>query len=151
MRNMIKGNGRNKMIKEKNEIKRAVKVWPTVSKVVSTIHSERHYKRAVKMLDQLIDDVNEKSDPVKESLIDTLGTLIKDYEDRNIEEPKGDPIGVLKYLLEEHGLTQKDLNEIGSQGVVSEILNRKRQLNLRQVVALSKRFSVSPSVFIENA
>ena len=147
---MITENGRDKMIKEKNEIKRAVKVWPTVSKVVSTIHSERQYKRAVKMLDQLIDDVNEKSDPVKESLIDTLGTLIKDYEDRNIEEPKGDPIGVLKYLLEEHGLTQSDLNEIGSQGVVSEILNRKRQLNLRQVVALSKRFSVSPSVFIGN-
>jgi HTH-type transcriptional regulator/antitoxin HigA len=139
-----------KMIKEKNEIKRAVKVWPTVSKVVSTIHTERHYNRAVKMLDQLIDDVNEKSDPVKESLIDTLGTLIKDYEDNNVEEPKGDPIGVLNYLLEEHGLTQNDLKEIGSQGVVSEILNRKRQLNLRQVVALSKRFSVSPAVFIES-
>lgn len=138
------------MIKEKNEIKRAVKVWPTVSKVVSTIHTERQYNRAVKMLDQLIDEVNEKSDPVKESLIDTLGTLIKEYEDRNIVEPKGDPIGVLKYLLEEHGLTQSDLREIGSQGVVSEILNGKRRLNLRQVVALSKRFSVSPSVFIEN-
>ncbi|WKZ70882.1 MAG: helix-turn-helix domain-containing protein [Melioribacteraceae bacterium] len=139
-----------KMIKGKNEIKRAVKVWPTVSKVVSTIHTERHYNRAVKMLDQLIDDVNEKSDPVKESLIDTLGTLIKDYEDNNVEERKGDPIGVLNYLLEEHGLTQNDLKEIGSQGVVSEILNRKRQLNLRQVVALSKRFSVSPAVFIES-
>ncbi|HET53632.1 MAG TPA: helix-turn-helix domain-containing protein [Ignavibacteria bacterium] len=138
------------MIKEKNEIKRAVKVWATVSKLVSTIHTERHYNRAVKMLEQLIDEVNEKSDRVKESLIDTLGTLIKDYEDRNITEPKEDPIGVLKYLLEEQGLTQSDLNEIGSQGVVSEILNGKRQLNLRQVVALSKKFSVSPSVFIEN-
>ncbi len=138
------------MIAEKNDIKRAVKVWPTVSKVVSTIYTERQYKRAVKMLDQLIDDVNNERDSVKESLIDTLGTLIKDYEDRNVEEPKGDPIGVLKYLLEEHGLTQNDLKEIGSQGVVSEILNRKRQLNLRQIVALSKKFSVSPSVFIEN-
>lgn len=139
-----------KMIKEKNEIKKALKVWPTVSKVISTIHTERQYNRAVKMLDQLIDEINEKSDAVKESLIDTLGTLIKDYEDRNIKELKGDAIGVLKYLLEEHGLTQSDLKEIGSQGVVSEILNRKRQLNLRQVVALSKRFSVSPSIFIEN-
>lgn len=138
------------MIKEKDEIKRAVKAWPMVSKVVSTIHTERQYNRAVKMLDQLIDEVSIKSDPVKESLIDTLGTLIKDYEDRNIEELKGDPIGVLKYLLEEHGLTQNDLKEIGSQGVVSEILNKKRQLNLRQVIQLSKRFSVSPSVFIEN-
>lgn len=138
------------MIIERNEIKRAIKFWPAVSKVVSTINTERQYNRAVKMLDQLIDEVNEKKDPVKESLIDTLGTLIKDYEDRNIGEPKGDPIGVLKFLLEEHGLTQNDLKEIGSQGVVSEILNRKRQLNLRQIVALSKKFSVSPSVFIES-
>ncbi len=30
------------------------------------------------------------------------------------------------YLMEEHGLRQSDLPEIGSQGVVSEILNGKR-------------------------
>ena len=138
------------MIKEKDEIKRTIRVWPTVSKVVSTIHTEKQYNKAVKMLDELIDEINEKSDSVKESLIDTLGTLIKDYEDRNIKEPKGDSVGVLKYLLEEHGLNQNELQEIGSQGVVSEILNGKRKLNLRQVVALSKRFSVSPSVFIDN-
>lgn len=137
------------MIKEKNEIKRAIKVWPTVSKVISTIHSERQYNRSIKMLDELIDEVSRKSDPVKESLIDTLGTLIKDYEDRNVKEPKGDPIGVLKYLLKEHGLNQSDLKEIGSQGIVSEILNGKRKLNLRQVESLSKRFSVSPLVFID--
>ncbi len=137
------------MIKEKNVIKRTIKVWPTVSKVISTIHSERQYNRAIKVLDELIDEVSRKSDPVKESLIDTLGTLIKDYEDRNIKEPKGEPIGVLKYLLEEHGLNQSDLKEIGSQGIVSEILNGKRKLNLRQVESLSKRFSVSPLVFID--
>jgi HTH-type transcriptional regulator/antitoxin HigA len=136
------------MIKEKEEIKRTIKIWQKISKVVSTIHTENQYDRIVKILDELIDEVNEKRDPVKESLKDTLGTLIKDYEDRNVEEPKGDPIGVLKYLLKEHN--QDDLNEIGSQGVVSEILSGKRQLNLRQIVALSKRFSVSPSVFIEN-
>ena len=28
------------MIKEKDEIKRTIKVWPIVSKVVSTIHTE---------------------------------------------------------------------------------------------------------------
>lgn len=138
------------MIKEKDYIKRAIRVWPTVSNVVSTIRSEKQYNKIVNMLDELIDEVNKKSDPIKESLIDTLGTLIKDYEDRNIEEPKGDSIGALKYLLEENGLSQSELPEIGSQGVVSEILNGKRKLNLRQVIALSKKFSVSPSVFIDN-
>jgi HTH-type transcriptional regulator/antitoxin HigA len=49
---------------------------------------------------------------------------------------------VLASLMDEHGLRQSDLPEIGSQGVVSEVLAGKRQLNLRQVRALAARFSV---------
>ena len=41
-----------------------------------------------------------------------------------------------------------DLPEVGSQGVVSEILRGRRQINVRQVRALSERFGVSPAVFI---
>jgi len=137
------------MIKEKSSIRRTLKIWHAISEVVSTIHTQSQYNKTLAVLDELIDEVNKKSDPVKESLIDTLGTLVKDYEDRRIDEPKGDAVGVLKYLLEEHGLGQNDLQEIGSQGVVSEILNGKRKLNLRQIAALSKKFSVSPSVFID--
>ena len=138
------------MIKEKRAISRTIKLWPEVSRIVATIHTKSQYTRVVNILDNLIDEVNKKSDPVKESLIDTLGTLIKDYEDRTINEPVGDPIGTLKYLIEEHKLNQRDLKEICSQCVISEILNGKRKLNLRQIVELSKRFAVSPSVFIEN-
>ena len=54
----------------------------------------------------------------------------------------------LKYLMEQHGLKQTDLSEIGSQGVVSEILTGKRELNIRQVRALSKRFGVSAATFV---
>jgi HTH-type transcriptional regulator/antitoxin HigA len=55
---------------------------------------------------------------------------------------------MLKYLMEPHGVRQADLAEIGSQGVVSEILSGKRQLNLRQIRALAARFHVLPSVFL---
>ncbi|MCE7920859.1 MAG: hypothetical protein DCC59_16705 [Chloroflexi bacterium] len=41
-----------------------------------------------------------------------------------------------------------DLAEIGSQGVVSEILNGKRELNVRQIRALAERFNVSAAVFV---
>jgi len=146
---MIKANGKM-MIKDKKSINNTLKFWPKVSKVVSTIHSVEQYKNVVKLLDNLIDDVSKKSDSHKELLIDTLGTLIKDYEDRNIKEPENEPIGTLRFLMEEHRLKQTDLKEIGSQGVVSEILNGKRKLNLNQIVKLSKRFSVSPALFIEN-
>ena len=136
------------MIALEQELSETVKVWPVASKVVATIHSEADYDKTVHLLDKLIDSVSEKSDAVKESLIDILGTLIKDYEDQNIPEPKGDPIGSLKYLMAEHGIQQGDLKEVGSQGVVSEILNGKRKLNIRQIKGLSKRFHVSPAVFI---
>jgi HTH-type transcriptional regulator/antitoxin HigA len=125
-----------------------IKVWPTVSKVVSTLRTEEQYNKAVKLLDELIDKVSEKPNDTIESLIDMLGTLIEDYENKHIPEPVGDPISSLKHFMEEHHLRQCDLPEIGSQGVVSEILNGKRQLNLAQIKALSRRFKVSPAVFI---
>ena len=55
---------------------------------------------------------------------------------------------MLRFLMDEHALTQSDLPEVGSQGVVSEILNAKRELNVRQIRALAKRFHVSPAVFV---
>jgi len=130
------------------ELTETIKVWPTISRVLSTLHSEQQYKKAVKLLDKLIDAVSEKEDPLIESLIDTLGTLVKDYEDRNIPEPIGDPIGCLKYLMEEHHLNHSDLRELGNQSEVAEILNGKKQLNIQQIRELSKRFNVSPAVFI---
>ena len=58
-------------------------------------------------------------------------------------------INALKFLMEQHGLKQADLlEEIGSQSVVSGILNGKRQLNLKQIKKLSRRFHVSPETFI---
>jgi len=130
------------------ELNATIKAWPTISKVLSTLHTKEQYEQAVNWMDSLIDEVSEKEDSSIESLIDTLGTLIKDYEERNVPEPKGEPVECLQYLMAEHNLKQSDLKELGSQGVVSEILKGKRQLNVRQIKALSKRFNVSPAVFI---
>ncbi|MCB0006930.1 MAG: helix-turn-helix domain-containing protein, partial [Anaerolineales bacterium] len=68
--------------------------------------------------------------------------------DEHFPLPQSNPAGVLRYLMDEHELRQADLPEVGSQGVVSEILNGKRELNVRQVRALANRFGVSPAVFI---
>jgi HTH-type transcriptional regulator/antitoxin HigA len=131
-----------------HDLAETVKVWPVVSRVLSTLRTKKQYNRAAQLLNELIDEVSAQYNPLIESLIDTLGTLIKDYEDRNIPEPEGDAIGCLKSLMIEHNLKQSDLKELGSQGVVSEILSGKRQLNVRQIKTLSQRFKVSPAVFI---
>lgn len=61
--------------------------------------------------------------------------------------PQASGAAILEYLMAEHALPQAELPEIGSQGVVSEILHGKRELNVRQLRALAQRFGVSPAVF----
>lgn len=47
-----------------------------------------------------------------------------------------------------HNLKQTDLTELGSQGVVSEILAGNRQLTVKHIKALASRFKVEPWVFL---
>ena len=79
-----------------------------------------------------------------------VGLLIAQYDEENgprIETAS--PQEVLKFLMDQHELKQSDLRkEIGTQGVVSEILSGSRKINVRQAKALGKRFGVSPVVFL---
>ncbi len=131
-----------------SQLENISKVWPTIKAVFSVPHSEKEYRALVKTLDCLIDEVwnneNHKLSPVME----TIGNLIENYEDRKYQIKEASPVDALKYLMQEHGLKQSDLKEIGSQGVVSEILSGKRSLNLEQIKKISNRFHVSPLVFI---
>lgn len=129
------------------QLKEIERVWPEIQNVFSVPHNEKDYNNLVSLLDVLIDEVGDNESHPLASLMETIGTLIETYEAHNIPEIKGNPIDTLKALMEEHGLKQSDLSEIGSQGVVSEILTGKRQLNIRQIKILSKRFDVSPAVF----
>lgn len=73
------------------------------------------------------------------------------YDDEHYQSvDNGTAIDALKFLMVQHHLKQIDLNnEIGSQGVVSEILNGKRQLNVSQIKKLGERFKLSPATFID--
>ena len=122
--------------------------WEQLAPLLSVPHTEEEYHQLVSFLDQLIDEVgNEENHPLA-SLMETLGTLIEAYDDSHYPFSEGHPLEALRYLIQEHALAQSDLPEIGSQGVVSEVLSGKRQLNTRQIRALSQRFNVSPATFI---
>ncbi|GMQ79810.1 MAG: hypothetical protein BMS9Abin03_250 [Thermodesulfobacteriota bacterium] len=130
------------------QLKKIAKVWPDIQPIFSVPHNEKDYNKLVNFLDSLIDEVGNNENHPLTSLMETIGSLIDTYESQYINEIEGDPIDALNTLMEEHGLKQLDLSEIGSQGVVSEILSGKRQLNIRQIKILSERFKVSPAVFI---
>ena len=121
--------------------------WTAISPLLS-IRNEPEYDLAVERLNHLLDEVGTDEQHPLYTLLDTLGTLIHAYEEEHHLIPECSGADVLRFLMEEHGLTQSDLPEIGSQGVVSEILRGKRELNVRQIRALAMRFHVSPAVFI---
>jgi HTH-type transcriptional regulator/antitoxin HigA len=122
--------------------------WQPLAPFLSVPHTEDEYDNLAAFLDQLIDEVgNDESHPLA-ALMDTVGTLIEAYDKEHFPFSEGDPIDVLKYLMEKHNLAQSDMPELGSQGVVSEILSGKRNLNVRQIKLLSKRFHISPSTFL---
>jgi HTH-type transcriptional regulator/antitoxin HigA len=125
-------------------------IWPSIKNIFSVPHSETEYENLVSLLDSLIDEIGENGNHPLSSLMETIGNLIETYENNNIQPIYGSPIETLRYLIKEHNLKQTDLPEIGSQGVVSEILKGKRSLNIRQVKELSSKFNVSPLVFIQD-
>lgn len=107
------------------------------------------YERAVAVMNALLDaGAADEHHPLAD-LLATLGRLIGDYEIESLENAPASPAYTLRFLMEQHQINQSELKEIGSQGVVSEILNGKRELNLRQIKALAKRFNVPSSVFLK--
>jgi HTH-type transcriptional regulator/antitoxin HigA len=130
------------------EIEKVKNVWQDVKDILSVPHTDKQYKKLVKVLDELIDEVGNDEKHSLAPLLETVGNLIEEYENDHFLQPNAEPIKVLKFLIQENNLTQKDLSILGSQGVVSEILNGKRDLNVRQIKALAEKFKISPSVFI---
>ena len=121
--------------------------WTQVSALLK-IRNEREYDLAVARLNSLIDEVGTDERHPLYSLLDTLSAVLHAWEEQHHPMPTLEGADPLRLLMDEHDLTQSDLPEVGSQGVVSEILNGKRELNIRQIRALSNRFGVSPSVFV---
>lgn len=115
---------------------------------ILTIRNEREYDLAVKRVNELLEEIGTNEQHPLYELLDTLGTLIHTYEDKHHPMPESNGAEMFRFFMEEYNLAQSDLPEVDSQGVVSEILCGKRELNVRQIRALAEKFHVSPAVFI---
>ncbi len=123
-----------------------VKLFPLLP-----IRAKSHYQLSLKVLEKIISYINEEKlkDEGADMYLTTLNQLIREYERGQFENGPVTGAEMLAYLMELQGLTQTDLaKELGGQPVVSKILKGERELNLRQIKALAKRFKVSPEVFI---
>lgn len=67
-------------------LKKSLAHWPELSHAVFVPHSEAEYRRLVRLLDQLTDEVgNDESHPLA-SLMEVIGLLVEKYDDENVPE-----------------------------------------------------------------
>lgn len=84
----------------------------------------------------------------EQDYLNVLGTLVYEYE--QTLEPLLDIYGVelLKVLMEEQDLRQKDLVPIfKTESIISAVLNGRRKLTVEHIQKLADFFHVSPAAF----
>ncbi len=99
----------------------------------------------------LLYSLDRKDNPTaaERELADLLTLLIEAFEDQHYSLKRATPLENLIELMGANGLKQKDLVDVfGTPSIVSEVLNGKRRLTVEHIQKLSKRFNVSPELFI---
>ncbi len=69
--------------------------------------------------------------------LDVLMVLVETYENKHYPMPPSDPVEAILFRMEQMDLRRKDLEAfIGPKSRVSDVLNRKRRLSMKQIVKL---------------
>ena len=112
------------------------------------IHTKKEHQAALKALKVIMTVPDRNSD--QNDYMKQLANTIADYEAQKYRiEDKHDPIGNLKFLLEQHDMSSSDLGRLlGSRSLGSLILNGHRALSKEHIRRLAEHFNVSPSVFL---
>jgi HTH-type transcriptional regulator/antitoxin HigA len=96
-----------------------------------------------------LDQRSESLSPAERELADLLTLLIEDFEAKHNELPKASPVEVVRFLMDQHNLKQKDMLEVfGTASIASEVLNGKRELSKEHIRRLADRFSISTDLLI---
>lgn len=82
--------------------------------------------------------------------LDVLATLVEAYEARHFPMELSDPIDAIKFMMEQKGLTPKDLQPmIGRSNRVYEILNGTRPLTLAMIWRLHKGLGIPAECLVK--
>ena len=112
------------------------------------IHAKKEYEKALKALKTIMRVPNRNLD--QNDYMKQLANTIADYEAQKYRiENKHDPVGNLKFLIEQHNMSSSDLGRLlGNRSLGSLILNGHRALSKEHIRKLSEHFNVNPSVFL---
>jgi len=113
------------------------------------LKNNHDYEMALKHIAFLMDapesaEINEE--------IELFTSLISFYEEKTFPVDLPDPINAILFVMEQRSLTRKDLIPIlGSQGKVSEILNRKRPLSLSMIRKLHEALHIPAEILLKDS
>lgn len=114
------------------------------------IHNDEELAIYTEALSQLTALENPSASEVE--AVELLTLLVEQYEQEHYPIPPADPVSVVRFLMEQQGLVQRDLiPQFGSESGVSMFLTKRRNLTLEQVRKLSIRFKLPADVFIRKA
>jgi HTH-type transcriptional regulator/antitoxin HigA len=114
---------------------------------ITPIRNEKDYQNSLKRL-EVIFEANKGT--IEGDELEILSILIDRYENKHFPIDMPDPIEAIKFRMEQLGMKQKDLAEaMGFKSRVSEILNKKRKLNLDMVRKLSLILNIPTEVLVQ--
>lgn len=119
-----------------------------IENVPRPITNKREHQKIVKMIDAMIG--NESMTATESAFLDLLVMIAKEWE-RKIIPPrqKSTPVDVLKFMMEQHGLRNRDLVPLfGSRQIVSDVLHGRRLIGIANAKKLAERFHLSVDLFI---
>lgn len=107
---------------------------------IKPIKTKKDYEAALKKIDELFDA---KPNTPEGDMLDVLVTLVEAYEQKHFAIGPPNPIEAIKFRMEQLGIKQSDLAEaMGGKSRVSEILSGKRELTVKMMRELHKKFKV---------
>lgn len=110
------------------------------------IKTEDQYQEYISNVEQLL---NIEPEQAVQEEIELLTLLIEKWDEEHNSFELTDPVQLLRSLMNEHSLKNKDLVTIleVSKGLVSDILNYKKGLSKEIIRTLAKHFSLSQEAF----
>jgi HTH-type transcriptional regulator / antitoxin HigA len=109
------------------------------------IDSDVEFARARALVDRLWGS----SDPADIARLEAQARLIAAYEERKWPRRPPSIAGLIRHLMDQHGLTRADMVPIlGTPSRVSEVLRGKKGLSMAMVQRLRARFRVPADLLI---
>lgn len=109
------------------------------------IDSDAELARAQDLIARLM----ASSKPADIARLKAQAQLAEAYEQRRWPSRQPSPANIIRYLMDQHGLTRGDMVPfLGTRSRVSEILSGKKRLSLSMVLRLRARFDVPADLLI---